>query len=378
MTDSDVVAVVHDPGGAMSTFAERLAALPGVAGGARGCFILALGSTFTSDVPGVSAAGATPALRRLTPRIDAEVLVSGKTVDGSSLPVSPAGIVSPVVITRAALGLMRLPVSIVDCGTFSPPGVSCTTAGVQVARCLSSGAALDLLQVQKLFDCGVAVGEALAASVDFAICSECVPAGTTTAAAVLTALGYDVDGLLSSSLPAANHDLRRRLVSVGLSKARLSPEAVASSPLLAVSAVGDPMQPFVAGVAFAASMKIPILLAGGSQMLAVWALVKALARASGTELSPELLAVITTKWVAYDQNAGSSRLACLVDAPLAAACLDFHLSRHPGLQAYEDGNVKEGVGAGGAIAAAHLVEKIDSRCLLEAIDKTYDDLVLAG
>jgi NaMN:DMB phosphoribosyltransferase len=88
------------------------------------------------------------------------------------------------------------------------------------------------------------------------------------------------------------------------------------------------------------------------------------------------VAVITTKWVAYDVNAGAAMLAELVGAPFAAACPNFRRSRHPGLRAYEDGHVKEGAGAGGSMAAAHLTAGASELEIVEAVDKTYDELVL--
>lgn len=369
------VTAINNPGDALFELIERLQASSCRNGESGGRFVLAVGSTATSDLPGISAAGASPELRRLTPRIDAEILALGRTVDGMSLPVSPAGIVSPVVITRAALGLMRMPVSIVDCGSFNPPGISDASVGSKVARCLSTGNALDIADVEMLFQAGLQVGQGLHRDADYAIVGECVPGGTTTALGVLTALGYQVHGLLSGSLPHPDHMLKRRLVDEGLSKAFLSQRAVADEPLRAVAAVGDPVQPVVAGIALGASRKIPIVLAGGSQMLAIWALIQELARAEGWPVEPGSIAVVTTKWVAFDQSADPARLASLLAAPFAAACPDFRKSRHAGLQAYEDGNVKEGVGAGGAMAVAHLTGCATADQILDATDRTYDELV---
>lgn len=372
--EPNIIVSLNDPDSSLSCFLDNLASASSGTGASTGRFVLSIGGTGASDVPGISAAGATPELRRMTPRTDAEVLVCGKPA-GGTLPVSPAGIVSPVVITRAALGLIHMPISVNDCGSFSAPEIACTALGSRPAQCLSSGRALELSEVERLFVSGLEIGQDLCDSARLAVLGECVPGGTTTAWGVMSALGYEVDGLLSSSLRHARHDGRKRLVVEGLAKANLDPSAVAAAPLKAVAAVGDPMQPVVAGMALAAAAEIPVILAGGSQMLAVWALVRALARAHGYKLPAGAIAVITTKWVAFDSNAGSSKLAGLLEAPFAAACLDFNKSRHPGLKAYEQGNVKEGVGAGGAIAAAHAAG-IGADRLLAAIDQVYDELVL--
>ena len=57
----------------------------------------------------------------------------------------------------------------------------------------------------------------------------------------------------------------------------------ATDPLDWVAAIGDPMQPVVAGLALAASRHgVGVLLGGGTQMLAVQALMQAIARAPET------------------------------------------------------------------------------------------------
>ncbi|HEY9870568.1 MAG TPA: TIGR00303 family protein [Candidatus Obscuribacterales bacterium] len=339
-----------------------------------GRFVLALGSTETSDVPGVSAAGATPEMRRLTPAVDAEVLMLGRPVSAQTIPVSPIGIVSPVVITRAALQFLTCRPLVIDCGSFHPPRVASVTLAASPARCVSSGEALPLAHVQFLFGKGLELGRCLAAENDYLVLAECVPGGTTTALGVLTALGYKVDGLLSSSLPEADHALRAGLVRRGLKRAG-SLTRSRLEPLEAVAACGDPMQPVVSGMALAAAARIPVILAGGSQMLAVWALMNALAGHTGMEASHLSAAVITTKWVAFDRSAALPRLAARLQAPLAAACPEFRRSRHQGLRAYEDGHVKEGVGAGGTLAAAHLIGAAAPEDLMAAIDAMYDELV---
>jgi uncharacterized protein (TIGR00303 family) len=285
------------------------------------------------------------------------------------------------VLTRAALSFLNSDTVVVDCGSFIPPGIDCLTSGTRVARCLSTGDALELSYVDSLFRAGSELGRRLSNQYHYLVVGECVPAGTTTALAVLKGLGYEADGLLSSSLPEANHDLRGRLVSEGLERSGFyrggvrSRPAGAFNPLQVVAACGDPMQPVVAGVAIAASSAIPVVLAGGSQMLAVWALASAIARRDGIDLKSRSLGILTTKWVAFDRSAAIKRLAELVDAPFAAACPDFRRSRHAGLRAYEDGHVKEGVGAGGAMATAHLAG-VSAERLLDAVDATYDQLVL--
>ena len=133
------------------------------------------------------------------------------------------------------------------------------------------------------------------------------------------------------------------------------------------------MQPLVAGIALGAMRADrDVLLAGGSQMLAVAALLEALAGPSALER----VAIGTTRWIVQDPAADVLGLAAEISPDLAilAANLDFSASRHAGLRQYERFLVKEGVGAGGVCVAALLAgSSID---LLHAqIDATYDKLL---
>jgi len=368
--------IINNPDGRTDHLFERIKA----ARSAR--FIMCVGGTKTSDVEGLSGAGASPEDRRMTPRCDAEALVNGIAGLTSEIPVSPEGIVSPVVITAACLKLLEIPVTIIDCGTFASPRIGDTIAtGMPPAECLSTGQAQQLENVEKLFSRGQELGKDFSQSADLIVLSECVPAGTSTAFAVLTGLGYDVHEAVSSSMPNLNHQMRWQLATTGLTKAGLmtsikpgDPAATqtANAPLKVVSAIGDPMQPLAAGLALAAGKKVPVVLGGGSQMLAVHALARACTTDSTTMSN---IGVFTTSWVAFDKNARVADIARAVDAPFACSMLDFGQSSHNGLKAYEDGHVKEGVGAGASIVLAHLLKNFSARQLIDAIDETYSQMV---
>lgn len=336
-------------------------------------FNLCLGSTETSDVVGISAAGSTPEARRLTPAADAEALVTGRTVSLDKLPVSPVGVVSPVVITRACLQLVGITPKVIDCGSFFAPQIAHDSLGCRPAATISEGEAMPLDMVQLLFQKGFQSGEEQSSRHPSIIIAECVPGGTTTALGLLLGLGYDARASLSSSIPNCNHKMRLDLVEQGLKSA--SAQRTLSSPFEILAAVGDPMQPFVAGMALSACRRASVVLAGGSQMLAVYALIKALAPTYKVDLTSAEVGVITTKWVAFDPHARIADVCREVGAPMVASCPDFALSRHQGLRAYEEGNVKEGVGAGAALALAYTVSGCDGDTLMEAIDQSYDEMV---
>lgn len=340
----------------------------------NGCaFYLCLGSTSISDVDGISAAGSTPEYRRLTPAADAEALVLGHTKTVEKLPVSPLGVVSPVVITRACLQLSNIVPQIVDCGAFVPPNIPHFSVGVCPADSVATGSAMPLNMVLTLFNKGYDFGVEQSKGGRPLIVAECVPGGTTTALAVLLSLGYEARYSLSGSIPNCNHEMRLKLVEQGLQQALNLLQHPA--PLEILAAVGDPMQPFVVGMALAACRNSSVILAGGSQMLAVYALCAALASEYGIEIATARIGVITTKWVAFDPHARISDLSRQIGAPLCASSPDFMLSRHPGLQSYEAGNVKEGVGAGAALALAYQTISGDSDLLMRRIDESYDDMV---
>ena len=195
------------------------------------------------------------------------------------------------------------------------------------------------------------------------VVAECVPGGTTTAQAVLTALGVEVAHLISGSSLHPPQQLKQELVSRGLQRAALGAHPAAEQIL---AAVGDPFQAFTAGVLVGAvSSGQPLLLGGGCQMLAVLALaMQALPINQRKRLAAQVL-IGTTGWLADEGAVATSQspFAGLVDATaghMAAALsvfacgLRFRDSAHQLLRDYERGYVKEGVGAGALLLLAQL------------------------
>ena len=322
-----------------------------------------LAATDTAAVPGISAAGATPEARRATAAADAELLVLGPEAwRPHALPPLPAG-VSPALISHVVSRELGLAPLVVDLGCAVAPAIPHlrlpAPAGAGAARCLSSGAAMTHQRVTSLLEQGRRWGQRLARQSPTAplLLAECVPGGTTTALAVLRGLGIAADGLVSGSLRQPAHALKQALVEQGMAAAahRLQGVAAWSDPLAVVAALGDPMQPIAAGLLMeAAGAGVPVALAGGSQMAAVLALALAL---TPPGQRPGLLArtgLATTRWVAHETGSDLVRLLghlgrhWQVEAPLAFRCsLGFPPPCHPALAAYEEGYVKEGVGAGG-------------------------------
>jgi uncharacterized protein (TIGR00303 family) len=229
--------------------------------------------------------------------------------------------------------------------------------------------------VRLLFEKGLSLGNAIDDKTGYLVIGECVPGGTTTAEAVISACGYKADGLLSSSLPTVDYRLRTQLIKEGLEHAKLQIDAVRQDPLLAIAAVGDPMQPFVAGLLLSTSKRMPVILAGGSQMVVVHALAQALSKAVYHKAEFLSSAVFTTKWIISDPHADVKRLAEILHVPLVCSSPDFSRSTHEGLRAYERGHVKEGVGAGAAMALANLNGNYAESQILRAVEEMYLQLI---
>jgi uncharacterized protein (TIGR00303 family) len=315
-------------------------------------FVCILGFTETCLVPGISAAGKTPEDRRYTALADGEFLYHGVSPNPQyPLPPLVAG-ASPVYITRAIVSDLNWPLYLFNAGLPQSPTVPHIDLDGVPARCVSTGQAIDLELVEQLFDRGLYWGERLALETpSYTILSECVVGGTTTALSVLMALGIDAAGKVNSSHPHCNHDQKLDLVGRGLAEFQLPLD-----PFAAIAAVGDPMQIVAAGMTIALSNHRGVLLAGGTQMLAVYALAQAIARSRALTWQPERVVVGTTRWVAADPTGDTIALAQTIgDVPLLATQLNFTTSRYPQLQAYERGFVKEGVGAGGAAIGAELM-----------------------
>ena len=320
-------------------------------------FACILGFTATGLIPGISAAGATPQDREYTAIADAEFLDAGaKPAPKYPLPYLHTG-VSPVFISRAVIESLAIPSYIFNAGLLHQPSVKTIDLGGTKADCLSSGQAMAIKTVQDLFRAGWQWGTKLAATTDYLIVGECVVGGTTTALAVLMGLGLAAAGMVNSSHPQCNHAQKLALVREGLNRAKFRETAQGIEPFSVVAAVGDPMQIVAAGMAMAASLRGGVILAGGTQMLAVYALSKAIADYYALKVKWDEIIVGTTRWVAEDTTGNTIKLAKLIKGvPLLATGLHFYTAKYPCFRAYERGYVKEGVGAGGCAIAAHLAQ----------------------
>jgi uncharacterized protein (TIGR00303 family) len=328
-------------------------------------FCCVLGFTATGLLPQISAAGLTPADRQFTALADGEFLALGIQPHYQyPLPPLQAG-VSPAIITRSIIATLDIPLTIFNAGLTHTPTFPCVDLGGQPAQCVSTGQALPPEVVHHLWQQGLDWGKKLAQSLpdkSYLVIGECVVGGTTTALAVLTALGISATGKVNSSHATCNHEQKLAVVNQGLQQLPIS-----ANPWQIVATLGDPMQIVVAGMAIAASNYGGVLLAGGTQMIAVYALMQALAHHAHYHYQPPQIVVGTTSWVTQDPSADAIGLAQEL-CPFLSAKLQFGQSTYPQMQVYEQGFVKEGVGAGGSAIAAALYQDWHSQQVVDATE----------
>jgi uncharacterized protein (TIGR00303 family) len=336
----------------------------------RGCrpiFACVLGFTATGLIPGISAAGATPEDRKYTAIADAEFLMNGFQPN-PKYPLPPLTVgASPVYISRAVVASLNFPIYLFNAGLPQPPSVASIDLGGLPANCLTCGQALPIETVRHLFTQGLQWGQKLATEAinNYLILSECVVGGTSTALAILTGLGIEAVGKVNSSHPQCNHEQKWSIVREGLQKISFPLD-----PFALVAAVGDPMQIVVAGMAIAAGKRVGVMLAGGTQMLAIYALIKAIIHDNNESTNLEQIVAGTTRWVAEDPTGDTVGLAKAIgDVPLLGTQLNFTEASYPQLRAYERGFVKEGVGAGGCAIAANLSQNWTNTQLVNAIEE---------
>lgn len=335
--------------------------------GKKPLFICTIATTETAKIQGISAAGKYPEFTDYTPPADAELLLLGKCKCIAGVPVTPEGIPTPALIAMSAVRLADIPVLIASGGLKVKPHVPLLDLGGSPGKDVRTGNAVE--NVEEVIERAIIAGENLAKTADYLAIGESIPGGTTTALGVLLAMGVKAEGKISSSMPENPHGLKVETVRAGLTAAGESFGSLARNPAKAIACVGDPMVPAFAGLVIGAAAQVPVLMAGGTQMSAVLAVVNA--------LNPGVLcnaAIGTTRWVISDASADLKGLVNqIADVPILAADIDFSASRFEGLRAYEQGVVKEGVGAGGATIAAiaKLEGAITNEMLLREIERNY-------
>jgi len=310
--------------------------------------MLAMSNTATANITGITQAGI-PGLIHLTPVLDAEFLATGEVRSLPNVAETPKGVPTPALITRGVHLLSPyLHIELLDLGLeVQPKGDDLTIHhfDIKPSQSITNGANID---AKALFDKGVAFGKSYECLDDYLILGESVPSGTTTATATALALGYDVKALFSSSFKDVPNNIREETIAKALAHVE------GKTDLFDIlGSVADNMLIFNAGFILGVNARFPIVLAGGTQMACVLLVANSIIQTKGQaqDLPLQNIALCTTKWVAQDENSDIKALLEMLDFPINAyyTDFDFSLSEHPALKLYDEGEAKEGVGAGGAL-----------------------------
>ena len=317
---------------------------------------LVIAGTDTAQIKGISAAGINAKSRKKTALADAEFLLFGASKDHKyKLPLLYAG-VTPALISYVCSNLIAAKKIVVPLGMQVKPcfrHLAVEDQFMEPAKCLTTGKSMPRDRVLNLYEKGIEIGKSAKEPL---LIAESVPGGTTTAQAVMQAFGLNVSNLVGSSMFKAPRELKRNVIQTGLLNANLKDD---SDSFDVISSVGDPFQAFSMGLLIGARLaNQPVVLSGGSQMIAVILLVLEFLDFKNKKDFIKNVFIATTGWLANDNSL--NELLNLINEKYdvsvigLASPLNFKSSKYKELKDYELGHVKEGVGAGGISTLAFL------------------------
>jgi uncharacterized protein (TIGR00303 family) len=320
--------------------------------GKTATFLLGMSNTATANIVGITQAGI-PGLIHLTPTLDAEFINVGEVRSLENVAETPKGVPTPALITRAVHTINAFRnIELLDLGLRVKPKLDFTKThefAITPSKSINTGADIDAFE---LFQKGVKFGQEYEPDSDYLILSESVPSGTTTAKATALALGYEVEEKFSSSFKNVPEDVRESTVEKALKNITDGDDLFEK-----LGKVSDNMLIFNAGFILGANQKeLNVILAGGTQMACVLLIINSVLKEMDGVIDSKKIALCTTKWVAEDQNSDIKGLLDILDFEINSyyADFDFALSQHPALKLYDEGEAKEGVGAGAALVYAYL------------------------
>jgi len=314
--------------------------------GKKATFILALSNTKTANITGITQAGI-PGMIHLTPTLDSEFLTTGEVRSLENIAETPKGVPTPALLTRGVHLLAPYGrIELLDLGLEVKPKVDYFKIhqfDIEPSQSIAKGAHIN---AQAIFQKGVEFGQHYECQDEYIILGESVPSGTTTAMATAMGLKYKIAACFSSSFKEVPSNIRETTLKLAVSHL-----ADKDDIFQTLSKVSDNMLIFNAGFILGLNNRIPIVLAGGTQMACVLLIVDRVLKFMGGTMKSSNLALCTTKWVAKDENSDIKAILELLRIPIHAyyANFDFSLSNHPALKLYDQGEAKEGVGAGGAL-----------------------------
>ena len=153
-------------------------------------------------------------------------------------------------------------------------------------------------------------------------------------------------------MPDNPNELKNKIVEKALLRSKIRTGDCLNDPFRAIASFGDPLMPTVVGLAEEViSRKRKIILAGGTQMCCILALLKSL----NVRLRDNIC-IGTTSYIINDKKSDIVGLLNNISNEVPIFYIDLLLenSTKKGLRSYSEGFVKEGAGAGGISIAAFL------------------------
>ncbi len=314
--------------------------------GKKASFLLALSNTNTSEIKGITQAGI-PGKIYLTPSLDAEFLCIGEVRSLEDIASTPKGVPTPALITRAVHLLKPFgTIELLDLGLIVKPKVDYFILhdfNLEATNRIDENAKINALEV---FQKGLSFAKSYECQDDYIILAESVPSGTTTACASALSLAYDCKSLFSSSFKEVPNDIREIAIQKALGNILEQDDLFAK-----LGKVSDNMLIFNAGFILGLNNKTKLILAGGTQMACVLLIINTILKTMSGEFNTSNLALWTTKWVYKDEKSDIKALLEMCDFDINAyyCDFDFKTSNHPALKLYDEGEAKEGVGAGASL-----------------------------
>jgi len=332
--------------------------------GKKATFLLSLSNSNTANIEGITQAGI-PGKMYLTPTLDSEFVCTGEVRSLSDIAKTSKGVPTPALITRAIHLLHPYSsLELLNLGLEHEPKVEYFTTHnfeIKSSERIDYNAQINAMEV---FQKGIAFGQSYECENEYIILAESVPGGTTTAAATGLALGYACKDFYSSSFKNKPNNIKNATIEKALGNITSEDDLFSK-----LGKVSDNMIIFNAGFILGLNNRLKVILAGGTQMASVLLVVNSILREMDGKLETSNLSLCTTKWVAQDSNSDIKALLEMLDFKINAyyADFDFSLSSHPALKLYDEGEAKEGVGAGGALLYGHL-NGLSHECITKKVE----------
>ena len=310
-------------------------------------FLLAASVTKTCEINGITQAGI-PGKISLTPTLDSEFIINEKVFSLGDVAETPSGVPTPALITRAVHNVNPFSsIEILNLGlTLEPQQALIHNFDISPSDSIAKGANID---AKDIFSKGMQFGKTYELKGSYLILGESTPSGTTTATASCLALGLACKNDFSSSFLHEPSSLKSETIREAL---RLTNKEMSNFEKLGI--VSDNMLLFCAGFLLEASRRFHVVLAGGTQMAACLLIADILREDVLMRLKSENITLATTEWVVNDPNSDIEHLLSLLSYTPHAIYTEFSFENAeiPILKKYDEGEAKEGVGAGASLAYA--------------------------